>query len=138
MWRKILTGKFYFLGAVSGVFRALKLMLPSTGESQMNTNTNITSTMTWPTFTNQNYVMYMKQGLVNFSGSGGLVLSGQDLVAKEFLLLVDSDDEWQQLLSKKIDSRLDIALSNHTFSSAAWRGTVEKFTLDTIFTSKDK
>ena len=63
-------------------------------------------------------------GLQRFQGRILLVLSGRDLIAKEFDQLLRDVPAWQQALQAKPVQRHDMAEGDHTFSSAQQRGQV--------------
>ena len=52
-----------------------------------------------------------------FSGKTCIILSGNDLTADEFKLLVESDADWQALMTNSDMSKATIKLANHTFSA---------------------
>lgn len=62
-------------------------------------------------------------GFQRFGGATLLVLSGRDLIAREFEELL-ANPEWQKSMQDKALSRLDLPDADHTFSSAATRGQV--------------
>lgn len=70
----------------------------------------------------------MAQGLAACRGPVAVVLSREDLTAREFLEHVAASATWERLLAGTNVSRLDIA-ADHTFSSAAWRDEVAAHTL---------
>lgn len=55
-----------------------------------------------------------------------LILSGRDLTAKEFIDHAASDAQWAGLLEQPQVRRVELPASDHTFSTAAWRGDVEQ------------
>ena len=57
-----------------------------------------------------------------------LVLSGQDLTAKEFTEALASDPAWQGALDHPLLTRVDLVDADHTFSSAAAREAVAQAT----------
>ena len=63
------------------------------------------------------------------SGAVLLILSGDDLTAKEFLEYAQSDAKWQGLLRRAGLERHDLARADHTFSSGDAAGEVESRTL---------
>ena len=71
----------------------------------------------------------MAAGLQNFAGDVLLVLSGRDLTAREFLEHADSDAAWAGALAGIPVTRVELALADHTFSTAQWRAEVEDATL---------
>ena len=63
-------------------------------------------------------------GLTRFQGKVMLVLSGRDLIAREFDDLINSNEAWQEQLRRKPTTRHDLPESDHTFSSAVQRNQV--------------
>lgn len=66
----------------------------------------------------------MLVGLQRFNGALMMVMSGRDLVPKEFDDLVASSPAWQEQLARHNVLRFDLALADHTFSCAEWRDQV--------------
>jgi len=64
------------------------------------------------------------QGLTRFDGPVMLVLSGRDLIAREFEVMVRDDAAWQAQFQRKPVTRRDLPEGDHTFSSAAHRDRV--------------
>jgi exosortase A-associated hydrolase 1 len=63
-------------------------------------------------------------GLTRFGGPVMLVLSGRDLIAREFDVLVHGSPVWQAQFQRKPVTRHDLPDGDHTFSSAAQRDQV--------------
>jgi len=72
----------------------------------------------------------MAEGFRSFAGPILILLSERDLTAKEFIEYVRSDARWSALITRANVERHDVADSDHTFSTARWRGEVETLTLD--------
>jgi len=70
----------------------------------------------------------MAEALNAFQGDVLFILSGNDLVAKEFLDLCDGSKQWRALLSMQRISRQTVADANHTFSARQWRDQVADWT----------
>ncbi len=68
-------------------------------------------------------------GMTRFSGKVMLVMSGRDLIAREFDDLVKTSPAWQSEFAQKPVSRFDFAEADHTFSSAAQRDQVVTWSL---------
>lgn len=66
----------------------------------------------------------MLLGLQRFTGQAMLVLSGRDLIAREFEQLVESSPDWQRGLAAASLRRHDLPEGDHTFSSAELRARV--------------
>lgn len=72
----------------------------------------------------------MAQGLARFSGPILLILSGQDLTAREFEDTVAQSGEWCKLLNNHRVRREQLPAADHTFSSRRWHDRVTSVTLD--------
>jgi hypothetical protein len=69
----------------------------------------------------------MREGLTNYRGKVLFILSGNDLVAQEFIALSQQDKRWRkrcQSITREI-----VKQANHTFSSQAWRDQVTHLTI---------
>jgi hypothetical protein len=66
--------------------------------------------------------------LARFSGKVLLVLSGNDLTAREFTDAVAASSTWGRLLADARVTRRDLPQANHTFSSEEWRNLVAEWT----------
>jgi uncharacterized protein len=69
-------------------------------------------------------------GLQRFHGRILLVMSGRDLIAREFDELIKGSPAWQAELARKDIVRHDLPDGDHTFSSAAQRNQVIAWGLD--------
>lgn len=69
-------------------------------------------------------------GLTRFEGPVMLVLSGRDLIAREFDALVVGAKDWQEQFRCKPVTRHDLPDADHTFSSAVQRDQVVGWGLD--------
>ena len=72
------------------------------------------------------------QLLAGFSAIKGpvmLVMSGRDLVAREFDETVAKTPQWKQLVASGKITRHDLLLADHTFSSSAWKAQVADLAL---------
>jgi hypothetical protein len=74
----------------------------------------------------------MAQGIAAFTGEILLIISGNDLTAKEFDDVTQGADNWRQLLSADRVTRRDLENSDHTFSQAEWSGAVNRWTLEWV------
>lgn len=63
-------------------------------------------------------------GFAGFRGPLLLVISGRDLIAREFDETVGRMPQWQDLLRKGSITRHDLRFADHTFSSEVWRDQV--------------
>ena len=71
----------------------------------------------------------MARGLAQFRGPLLLILSGNDLTAREFVQYTGSAPAWRGLLSDPRISRVDLPGADHTFSRRVWQGRVEAETV---------
>ena len=68
------------------------------------------------------------QGLGNFDGKVLLILSGNDLTAKEFVDAWRSDPDFSRLLGQDRFQQRTLEEADHTFSRATWRDQVAEWT----------
>lgn len=66
----------------------------------------------------------MRVALSRFQGKVLLILSGNDLTAKEFIELTSNALAWKSLLDDARVTRVELPEANHTFSTHAWRDEV--------------
>ena len=71
----------------------------------------------------------MARGLRNFERPALLILSGNDLTAREFTDFASTDPEWRWLGECQTLCRRELPGADHTFSKAEWRRQVEELTL---------
>ena len=74
----------------------------------------------------------MAQGIASFKGGILLIISGNDLTAKEFDDVTQRGDDWGQILSADRVKRRDHENSDHTFSRAEWSQAVNRWTLEWV------
>jgi exosortase A-associated hydrolase 1 len=70
----------------------------------------------------------MADGLARFGGPVLLILSGNDLTAKEFMDVTQASPRWRRLLAEPRITRRVLEEATHTFSSRAWRDQVAAWT----------
>jgi exosortase A-associated hydrolase 1 len=80
----------------------------------------------------------MAAGWRRFSGPVLVILSGDDLTAKEFTDTVARSPAWSGLLQQSRVSTCELADANHTFSRSDWRERVSAWTLDWLRQGKLK
>lgn len=66
------------------------------------------------------------RALTQFQGKVLLILSGDDLGAREWQALVADDPAWRGVTARAQWTQAQVEGANHTFASAAWRGDVEQ------------
>ena len=68
-------------------------------------------------------------GYSRFRGPVMLVISGRDIIAREFDDLVAGSQDWQRVMAEKPTTRHDVKEGDHTFSSAVQRDQVISYGL---------
>lgn len=74
----------------------------------------------------------MFHGLSRFKGRTLLIMSGNDLTAREFSDLTSASSKWRKLLNSPGVTRRDLPEANHTFSRREWRDQVADWTSDWV------
>jgi hypothetical protein len=74
----------------------------------------------------------MYAGLARFRGQVLVIVSGNDLTAREFTDLAAASPRWRQLLAAPRVRRHELAGADHTFSRRVWRDQVALWTADWI------
>ncbi len=113
-WRKLSSGKFEFGDSFKGVFGAISRI--KTPESDKKAP----------------LPERMCQSLEKFHGKILLILSENDLVAREFEDAVKASQKWRDLLGSPKVIRRDLPDADHTFSCRLWRDQVAQWTCDWI------
>jgi exosortase A-associated hydrolase 1 len=78
----------------------------------------------------------MARGLAGFGGDALVILSGNDLTAREFEDAAAASPTWRRLLTEERVTRRDLDAADHTFSRDAWRETVADWTIEWLRTIK--
>jgi exosortase A-associated hydrolase 1 len=126
LWKKILSGRFEYRAAVQSMVGLCAKVLPrsrprgNTGNAAEPHRVEVKAGLP----------ERMLQGFERFRGNVLLVMSGNDLTAKEFLDLVSGSRKWQKLLGASNVQRRDLAEANHTFAQRDWRNQVASWTND--------
>lgn len=68
----------------------------------------------------------MLRALTQFQGKVLLILSGDDLGAREWTALLAADVHWRAVAARAQWTQAQVDGANHTFASAAWRADVEQ------------
>ena len=66
----------------------------------------------------------MADGLARFNGRVLLILSGNDLTAREFIDVSSASKQWRELLAAPRVTRYELPAATHTFSRREWRDQV--------------
>lgn len=76
----------------------------------------------------QHFIERMCAGLMSFSSEVLIILSGNDMTAREFEYMIKSDKQWSKAIACARISCKRIEDSDHTFSRQEWKRLVEKDT----------
>ena len=72
----------------------------------------------------------MLDGLSRFKGRIMLVMSGRDLISREFDDLLQAVPAWRKHLAARFLVRHDLKYADHTFSSREWRDQVAEWGIE--------
>jgi hypothetical protein len=75
------------------------------------------------------YLERMEQGWSRFAGPVLIILSGNDLVAREFEEWVRASAQRRALLSRSVSRAFHVPDADHTFAHREWRDAVAKETI---------
>lgn len=127
LWNKIRQGRFSYVAAAKSLFGLLRQVASSKNQAAPATSNETAGACGIAPLPER-----MQEAFSRFSGRVLLILSGDDLTAKEFTDLVASSGEWQQLLASPRVTRHDFPEANHTFSRREWRDQVSDWTADWV------
>jgi len=119
-WGKLLSGNVRLLQSVRELFKQAKSGATETAEARDESMSCSTSP--------PDFIMQMLSGMRGFCGNVLLILSGNDLTAQEFMLLLKSDKRWAKVCARVNVQSVFLQEANHTFSSRKWRKQVEDAT----------
>jgi hypothetical protein len=124
-WKKLLSGGVNVKAALGGFLEDWRKKFSIAKESVESNRKRMSSVAV-----NSDFRDLMRAGLQASELPVLLILSGEDLTAAEFVGLTESDSRWQDALGRENVTIRRLEGADHTFSSAAWRGEVEQWTLD--------
>ena len=102
-WNKVLSGGFRPVEAVRGFVSALM----RARQAQVHLPTNLPG----------HFLGRMAEGRAGFFGPVAIVLSNEDLTAKEFIGYCEASPEWRQWLASVRVNKIYLQDADHTFSS---------------------
>jgi exosortase A-associated hydrolase 1 len=114
-WKKFLLGKVNMTGALTDIHG---FHLQSQGKNKVHTQ--------------DAFVMKMLQGLTGFTGQTDILLSGNDLTADEFTLLIKSNKYWREVMSGDRIKQQTINQADHTFSQREKQNLLIKLTCEAL------
>ena len=118
-WNKVFTLKFDILGSMRS---AVKMIAKARGNSGKGSSLPVMDRRPLPE--------RMLEGLTHFRGRIMMVMSGRDLVPKEFDDLVARVPVWKEQLAARQTERHELPYADHTFSSGEWREQVAVWGID--------
>lgn len=116
LWRKLLSGKFDFGNSLRDLFKTASVL----GNSDQGKESDIA------------LPDRMKHGIEQFPGRVLLIMSGNDLTAREFDDITQSSPSWKSLMADTRIRRYDLPEADHTFSRRLWRDQVAVWTIEWI------
>lgn len=119
-WAKVLSLKFDMFGSIRS---AIKMI--GTARGQRKDNKEASSDSDHRVFPER-----MLDGLSRYKGRIMLVMSGRDMVSKEFDDLLQAAPLWRKYLAACATIRHDLQYADHTFSTAEWRDQVAQWGLE--------
>ncbi len=120
LWRKIVSGRFDYSGALRSFTKLLGAARGGGGGTTAEAGQPADNCAPLPE--------RMLAGMTNFKGKVLLILSGRDLTAQEFSDLAKGSTQWQRLLGASHVTRRALDEADHTFSRRAWRDQVSGWT----------
>lgn len=123
MWLKIVRGEFNYRDAAHSLFKTIRKSATTQGNGPDQ-----------PIEAGNRAAVHdplperMRASLALFRGKVLIVLSGNDLTAKEFKDVVNGSTKWQKLLRSPNYQHRDLPEANHTFSTREWRDQVASWT----------
>lgn len=125
LWRKLLRGQFAWRKSLASLWTTLRQARAKPQPTAATVSVASTPSASTPALTaNAGLSVRMANGWRAFHGPMLLILSGDDLVAKEFEQVSQQADEWQGLRAQARIETVQMPAANHTFARAEWRDEV--------------
>jgi uncharacterized protein len=122
MWSKIFRGRFQLFESLQSFFGTIRR---ATADNKKDIGDNSTPG-------GNPLADRMAEGLAGYDRPVLLVMSGNDLTAREFDDAVSASPRWQKLIATGRMTRHDIPAADHTFSRRMWRDEVSAITIDWV------
>lgn len=120
-WLKLLRGKLSLRASLGGVAESARTAAGTQADAAGAAPAD-------PRHGSAGYVERMLRGLERFRGQVRIILSGNDLTAREFEDLLRQDKRWHRACGRPHVAMVRLPEANHTFSSAPWRDQVAQWT----------
>jgi exosortase A-associated hydrolase 1 len=115
-WRKLLSGRLDWAGSLRSLIATVRAMFARPAGAKES----------------DDFRLSMARGLAMFEGPVLLLLSGDDLTAREFTEYTSNAPEWAGLLEAERIRTVHLPQADHTFSRRAWKARVEEETVSWI------
>ncbi len=126
-WRRLFTGRVSVGRAIRSFIDTIRAGL--SGDRKSNNDRRV------PVMDDLPLPERMAQGMRAFGGPVLLILSGEDLTAREFEDAAKSSPLWRELLSDPRVTRKDLKEADHTFSRQDWCDSVSRWTCEWVKSS---
>lgn len=117
LWGKIMRGRFDLSGSAGSLMGTVKAASAETGADTGPGNP---------------LADRMADGLEKYAHPVLLIMSGNDLTAREFDDAMKASPRWRKLVAANRLTRRDLPAADHTFSRRAWRDEVATLTIDWV------
>jgi uncharacterized protein len=118
-WRKVFSFNFDVVGSLRSALSLVSAAKAASGSTEVKAESP-----TAPLSRSASLPDRLYTGFNRFKGPVMLVMSGRDLIAREFDDLIRNSASWQQAIAAKPTTRFDLKEGDHTFSSREWRNQV--------------
>lgn len=122
MWSKIFRGRFQLFESLGSFFGTVRTATADSGNDDGSNNDASGNPL----------ADRMAGGLAQYGRPVLLIMSGNDLTAREFDDAVQASSRWQTLVADGRLTRHDLPAADHTFSRRAWRDEVATITIDWV------
>ena len=122
LWKKVFSGQFDYAAATGSFVRLVRAASGSGGKPKEAAATPGDAPLP----------ERMLAGWGRFKGKVLLILSGNDLTAKEFTDVVNASGPWQRQLEAARVTQRALAPADHTFSRREWRDQVSNWTTEWV------
>lgn len=118
-WRKVFSFQLDFAGSIRSALSLISAAKGTQGSYEPQAESPTAPLLRTASLPDKLYT-----GFNRFKGPVMLVISGRDLIAREFEDLIRNSPPWQQAIAAKPITRFDLKGADHTFSSKEWRDQV--------------
>lgn len=127
MWSKIFRGRFQLIESLGSFFGTVRIATADSKSDDSNTGNDPGSDPGGNPLADR-----MADSLAQYARPVLLIMSGNDLTAREFDDAVKASARWRKLVADGRMTRHDLPAADHTFSRRAWRDEVAAITVDWV------